>query len=83
MLSNKKIKAEYFKKLPDNDLRFISCFSHCRKFKENPVFQKDRHALQLKFFIDDFDLNNPLGDKRKKTNYVAYIISILKLLIKM
>jgi len=77
MLSNKKIKAEYFKKLPDNELRFISCFSHSRKFKDNPVFQKDRHALQLKFFIDDFDLNNPLGDKRKKNKlcgvYYKYI----------
>jgi hypothetical protein len=34
-------------------------------YKEHPLFSVDSRALQIVFYYDDVELNNPLGSKAK------------------
>ena len=39
----------------------IDCYSASTSCKKNPLFSVDKHALQLKIYLDDFQIVNPLG----------------------
>jgi len=61
-LNNNYLNREYFQNVPFNESNRIMCFKDSLKFKANPLFRNSPNALQIRFYIDNFNLANPLGD---------------------
>ncbi|CAF0799181.1 unnamed protein product [Brachionus calyciflorus] len=57
---------ESITKQSSNNSRQITSFNDSNNFKNNLLFNSNEFTIQIKLFIDDFNLFNPLGDNRKK-----------------
>ena len=52
---------QVFKEHPINHTEFLFDFCDGRLYKEHPVFQHDKNALQLVIYFDEVEVANPLG----------------------
>jgi hypothetical protein len=71
ILNNDFLKKEYFERKPNYDSNKILDFRDSLKFKNNALFQNDLHSVQIRLYIDDFNLANPLGDAKNNLKYTC------------
>ena len=57
-------------------LETFKSFKDGRYFKENVLFQSNLNALQMCLYHDDFNIVNPLGNKREKYKVSAFYFVI-------
>ena len=81
MLNNNYLKNEYFKNKPNTDPSKILDFRDSLKYKTNPLFQNNPHSVQIRLYIDDFNLANPLGDAKNKLKYTGVYFRLILIFI--
>ena len=69
LFKNPQISSLYFNKENEkaNQLEIVvkyKSFNDSKNFKNNEIFNKEKNALQLILYMDDFETTNPLGDRR-------------------
>lgn len=54
-------------------------FCDSQAYKDNPLFQVDKSALQIQLYYDDVEAVNPLGSNKKCTSLVSTYIAVYTL----
>jgi hypothetical protein len=71
ILTNDYLKEQYFKNVPSEDSNRIMGFEDSLAFKRNPLFRSCPNAVQIRIYLDDFNLANPLGDAKNNLKYTC------------
>lgn len=78
VLSNREV-LDHLKKDRESCEGFISSFEDSLTFQNHAFFQKHKNAIQILFYFDEFQSNNPLGAKTYANKMGAFYMSILNL----
>ncbi len=71
LLNNKEIANNYFENKENNTYNEIRSFDDSLRFKQSALYRVEPESFKIKLFVDDFDIANPLGDRRKTYKLMA------------